>query len=66
MAVPSQSLIEKLKALPADRIAEVEDFVDFLRLRAQEQALTHAAAATSAPAFAAIWSNPDDDDYDAL
>jgi hypothetical protein len=52
--------------LPADRIAEIEDFVDFIRSREQERSLTRAAAAASAPAFAAIWSNPEDDVYDAL
>jgi hypothetical protein len=62
----TQALIEKIEALPAERIAEVEDFVDFIRLREQERTLTRAGAATSAPAFAAIWNNPDDDAYDAL
>jgi len=28
-----QPLVNKLKALPPDRVAEVEDFVDFLRSR---------------------------------
>jgi Xaa-Pro aminopeptidase len=28
-----QALIEKLKSLPPERMAEVEDFVDFLRTR---------------------------------
>jgi hypothetical protein len=31
-----------------------------------KRALTRAAAATSEPAFAAIWNNPEDDVYDAL
>ena len=31
----TQVLIEKIQSLPADRIAEVEDFVDFLRQRAR-------------------------------
>ena len=38
MATPlhsAQALIEKIKSLPADRVAEVEDFVDFLRQRTQ-------------------------------
>jgi hypothetical protein len=47
-------------------VAKVEDFVDFIRLREQQRGLTRAAAAVSAPAFAAIWSNPQDDAYDAL
>lgn len=32
-----QSLMEKIRTLPAERIAEVEDFVDFLRERTQAQ-----------------------------
>jgi hypothetical protein len=66
MPADTKSLIEKIRALPAERIAEIEDFVDFLRLREQERALTRDAAQTSAPVFAAIWSNPDDDAYDAF
>ena len=66
MPAVSKTLIEKIAALPAERIAEIEDFVDFLRLREQERSLTRAAAAASAPAFASVWSNPEDDVYDAL
>jgi len=29
----AQALIEKIQSLPTDRIAEVEDFVDFLKQR---------------------------------
>ncbi|WP_218068251.1 DUF2281 domain-containing protein [Candidatus Thiosymbion oneisti] len=38
MAMPSQhaqTLIEKIWSLPADRVAEVEDFVDSLKQREQ-------------------------------
>jgi len=66
MPPDTQALIKKIEALPAERIAEVEDFVEFLGLREQERALTHAAAAASAAAFAAVWGNPEDDVYDAL
>ena len=38
-----QTLIEKLKELPPERVAEVEDFVDFLRTR-EEEARDAAAA----------------------
>jgi hypothetical protein len=62
----TQALMEKIQSLPLERIAEVEDFVDFIREREQERALIRAAAATSAPAFAAIWNNPEDDAYDAI
>ena len=60
------TLFAKIQSLPKGRIAEVEDFVDFIRLREQERSLTRAASAASAPAFAAIWNNSDDDAYDAL
>jgi hypothetical protein len=30
MSTAEQTLIEKIKALPPERLAEVEDFVDFL------------------------------------
>jgi len=62
----AKSLIEKITALPAERIAEVEDFVDFLSQRERGLALVRAGAAASAPAFAAVWDNPEDAAYDAL
>lgn len=66
MSVDDQGLIEKLKALPPQRRAEVEDFVDFLKSREDEQRVTHAAMHASAPAFKAIWDNPEDAEYDRL
>ena len=60
------SLIDKINALPSERIDEVEDFVDFISVRAQERSLRRAAAEASAPAFARVWDNPEDDVYDAL
>jgi hypothetical protein len=66
MPLNTQALIDKIKTLPAERISEVEDFVDFIRLRDRQRSLAGEAAAASEPAFAAIWSNPEDDAYDAL
>jgi hypothetical protein len=62
----ADALIEKIQTLPPEQLAEVEDFVDFIRLRGQQRALTRAAAAASAPSLAAVWDNPEDDAYDAL
>ena len=56
------TLIDKLKHLPPKRIAEVEDFVDFLRTRDEDRAATRAAE----PAFAKVWDNDDDAGYDEL
>jgi hypothetical protein len=62
----SPALIQKLNTLPIERLVEVETFVDFVRQREQDRALVVAASAASAPAFAAVWDNPDDQGYDAL
>ncbi|MGH8305579.1 MAG: toxin-antitoxin system, antitoxin component, Xre family protein [Steroidobacteraceae bacterium] len=62
----AQNLIDKLKSLPRERQAEVEDFVDFLRGRETDQQLTRAAARASESAFAKVWDNEDDAEYDRL
>jgi len=59
-------LFEKIRRLPAERVAEVEDFVDFLRVRDDERRITQAASRISEAAFARVWENPDDADYDRL
>ncbi len=61
-----KNIAVKIQTLSADQLAEVEDFIDFLRFRAQEREITRAAASMSEPAFRAIWVNPEDDVYDAL
>lgn len=48
-------------------MVEVEHFVDFLAQRQTEaRRLTQAASQVAEPAFAKIWDNPDDADYDRL
>lgn len=60
-------LIEKIRSLPPARVAEVEDFVDFLRQRERERQDARAAAAKlSEKSFARIWDNSDDAEYDRL
>jgi hypothetical protein len=49
-----------------DKQAEVEDFVDFLRLRDAERELVHASAKLSQQAFEQVWDNSEDADYDRL
>jgi hypothetical protein len=56
----AQELIEKIHRLPADRLADAEDFVDFLRQRQEERRLTKAVTGASEAAFAKVWDNPDD------
>ena len=66
MSTPAQSLIDKLQQLPAERLEEVEDFIDFLRAREDDRTLVHVAGRMSEQALARIWDNPEDSAYDAL
>jgi hypothetical protein len=52
--------------LPADKIAEIEDFVDFVRYKNENLQLSRAAAKLSDAAFQRIWDNPEDEAYDSL
>ena len=61
-----QTLSKKIETLSAEQIAEVEDFVEFLRHRRHDRELARAAATVSIPALEAIWNNPEDDVYDAV
>lgn len=61
-----EELLEKIRRLAPERVAEVEDFVDFLCQRDEERGLTQAASQISEAAFAKVWENPDDADYDRL
>jgi len=61
-----RTLFDKIRELPDDKVAEVEDFVDFLRQRALDRTLTAAAAQLCSDAFRRVWDNPDDADYDRL
>jgi hypothetical protein len=65
-SVQDQALIEKIRSLPPEKISEVEDFIDFLHHRSEDRFLSKAAAKLSETAFQAVWSNPEDDDYDRL
>ena len=59
-------LIQKIRGLPPDKLAEVEDFVDFIRDRDQNRALLYAGNKLAEAAFGKIWDNPEDEIYDQL
>ena len=56
----------KLRALSPERVAEVEDFIDFIKIRDENQSLTRAAMRASEPVLEKLWNNPDDAEYDKL
>ncbi len=59
-------VVEKLELLSPDRLAEVEDFIDFLHQRDQDRHLRMDLARASEAAFSKIWDNDDDAIYDTL
>ena len=58
-----RELIEKIRFLPPAKVSEVEDF---LCQRDADRCLSQAATKLSESAFARVWDNPDDADYDQL
>lgn len=65
-ATKQKLLFDKIKELPPERLAEVEDFVDFLRLRADDSQMRRAALQLAETSFQRVWDNPEDADYDRL
>lgn len=61
-----QDLFEKIRTLPEEKVAEVEDFVDFLRSREEDRQLVQAASLLSEDALREVWDNADDAEYDRL
>jgi len=67
MAAPAPDvLLDKLRDLPPEKLAEVEDFVDFLRERDADRKLRTAVTSMSEASFSAVWDNAEDAAYDQL
>jgi hypothetical protein len=61
-----QQILEKIRSLPLSQRIEVEDFIDFLSQRRDDQQTVLAATQLSEPSFAQIWDNSEDAAYDDL
>ena len=59
-------LIQKIRKLTPDKIAEVVDFVDFLSQKDQDQGIVQAANKLAEGAFNKVWDNTEDEVYDKL
>jgi hypothetical protein len=66
MNTSERILFDKIRQLPPQRLAEVEDFVDFLQTRENERRLVRGAAKVSEASLAQVWDNDDDAAYDQL
>jgi hypothetical protein len=62
----AERLSEKLQALSSAQLAEVERFVESLLAWERDREVTRMLVRASEPAFAAVWSGPEDDVYDDL
>jgi hypothetical protein len=60
------TLLQKLHALAPEKLAEVEDFIEFLLQRDEDHQLRQAAMRMSEPALRDAWDNPEDAAYDQL
>lgn len=65
-AQPKARIHEKIDRLQPDRLAEVEDFIDFIASRESERSLVRAAQAISEKSLHAVWDNAEDAAYDQL
>ena len=61
-----EHVTQKLRMLSSERVAEVEDFIDFLRERDEQRGLVQATLAVSERSLNAIWDNDADAAYDRL
>lgn len=61
-----EQVVIKLEHLSPDRLAEVEDFIDFLQHRDKNQRLRQDFSQASEAAFSKVWDNDDDAIYDDM
>ncbi len=66
MQLQLEHMLEKLEHLSPERLAEVEDFIDFLNQRDQAKRLRQDYTQASEEAFKKVWDNNDDAIYDNL
>jgi len=66
MEQTADSLTEKIHSLSSTQLAEVERFVESLQAWERDRHAARIAADLSTPALAEVWSNPEDEAYDAL
>jgi hypothetical protein len=62
----TQKLFDKIRRLPPEKVAVVDDFVEFLQHRDEMESLVKAAGKISEKSFQQVWENPEDAEYDNL
>ncbi len=66
MQTKVENMVKKLDHMSPERLTEIDDFIDFIRLRDRDIRLHKDFAQASESAFAKVWDNDDDAVYDSL
>ena len=59
-------IIQKIRALSPEKVAEVVDFVDFISQKDQDRYLLKVGNMLAEDAFKKVWDNTEDEVYDQL
>ena len=61
-----KELFNKIRRLPPEKVAVVDDFVEFLSRRDEKDSLVRTAGKLSEKSFQKVWDNQEDAEYDNL
>ena len=59
-------IIQKIRTLSPDQVAEVVDFVDFISQKEHDRRMLKAGNKLAEDAFKKVWDNTEDEVYDRL
>ncbi len=59
-------IIQKIRTLSPDKVAEVVDFVDFISQKDRDSRLLKAGSKLAEEVFEKVWNNTEDEVYDRL
>ena len=59
-------IIQKIRTLSPDKVAEVVDFVDFISQKDRDSRLLKAGRKLAEEVFEKVWDNTEDEVYDRL
>ena len=59
-------IVQKIRTLSPEKVAEVVDFVEFISLKERDSRLLKTANKLAEKAFKKVWDNTEDEVYDRL
>ncbi len=59
-------ILQKIRTLSPDKVAEVVDFVDFISQKDRDSRLLKAGSKLAEEVFEKVWNNTEDEVYDRL